>query len=81
MVVLGLIMIVFVSSQQWNDKTETLVSNAKTIIDDAKAYHFSDSESIEHTREILSNALNIMSIATKSDYFITDIDGNVLVCP
>ena len=80
MIVLGLIMIVFVSSQQWNEKTETLVSNAKTIIDDAKAYHFSDSESIEHTREILSNALNIMSIATKSDYFITDTDGNVLVC-
>ena len=80
MIVLGLIMIVFVSSQQWNEKTETLVSNAKTIIDDAKAYHFSDSESVEHTREILSNALNIMSIATKSDYFITDTDGNVLVC-
>ena len=80
MVALGLIMMIFVSSQQWTEKTGTLVGNAKNIIEIAKEYHFSSDEAKEHTEEILSNALSTMSLATKSDYFITDPDGKVLLC-
>ncbi len=80
MVVLGLVMIIFVSSQWWNDKTDTLVGNARNIISVAKEYHLADSSEAEHTKKLLSNTLNTMSSATKSDYFITDENGNILVC-
>lgn len=80
MVALGLIMIIFVSSQQWTEKTDTLVNNAKNIITIAKEYHFSENEAREHTEEILSNALNTMALATKSDYFIADPQGKILLC-
>lgn len=80
MVVLGLVMIVFVSSQWWNDKTDTLVGNAKNIISVAKEYHLADKSEAEHTKKLLSSTLNTMSGATKSDYFITDKEGNILIC-
>ncbi len=80
MVVLGFIMIVFVSIQQWNEKTETLVSNARNIVQIAREYDSSDKKQDKHTAEILSNALNTMSVATKSDYFITDTNGDVMFC-
>ena len=80
MVVLGLVLIVFVSSQWWNDKTDTLVGNARNIVGVAKEYHLSGDGEIEHTKKLLSSTLNTMSSATKSDYFITDRDGNILVC-
>lgn len=80
MVVLGLVMIIFVSSQWWNDKTDTLVGNARNIISIAREYHLADSSEAEHKKKLLSNTLSTMSSATKSDYFITDTEGNILVC-
>ena len=80
MVVLGLVMAIFVSSQWWNDKTDTLVGNAKNIIAVAKEYHLSDKSEAEHTKKLLSSTLKTMSDATKSDYFITDKEGNILIC-
>lgn len=80
MVALGLVMIIFVSSQWWNDKTDTLVGNARNIISIAREYHFADSNELEHTKKLLSNTLSTMSSATKSDYFITDAQGKILIC-
>lgn len=80
MVILGLIMVVFVSSQWWNDKTEALVGNARNIITVAKEYHYDDEKEDNHSLKLLSSTLHTMSVATKSDYFITDSDGNIIVC-
>lgn len=80
MVILGLVLIIFVSSQWWNDKTDTLVGNARNIVSVAKEYHLADKSEADHTKKLLSSTLNTMSAATKSDYFITDREGNILVC-
>ncbi len=80
MFVLGFVMIIFVSSQWWNDKTESLVGNAKNIISIAKEYHFSENEDEVRSQKFLASALSTMSVATKSDYFITDTKGNILAC-
>lgn len=80
LVVLGSAMIVFISAQWWNEKTETLTRNAQDIVhimSELKDRNYADEKT---SYELLSNTLSIMSKATLSDYFIVDGKGNVRIC-
>lgn len=73
----GCTMMVFVSGQWWNDKVETLTRNARNISD---SYSVFLAENSRETKSFLKSTLNIMSQATVSDYFISDLDGNIILC-
>lgn len=73
----GLMMMIFVAGQWWTEKVETLTRNARNI-------SISYSEHLDaYSRDgknLLKNTLNIMSQATVSEYFISDLDGKVVLC-
>ncbi len=80
---LGFLMMVFISALWWDDKVETLSGNVKNI---AQAYTvlYNDSmvdESKKATDEaVLCNTLKVMSDSTLSDYYISDVEGNITYC-
>ncbi len=75
-VFVGLAMVFFIAAQWWTDKVDVLISNAQDI---ALVYqHLSEEEPFDTDSVI--GTLQIMSSATKSEYFLTDTDGNVLLC-
>lgn len=80
LVVLGSAMIVFISAQWWNEKTETLTRNAQDIVHIMTELKDRDYADEKTSYELLSNTLSIMSKATMSDYFIVDSKGVVRIC-
>ena len=80
MVILGLIMMIFVATQWWNDKTSALTTNARNIIDVTKEYEYSEILNDKPVRKIIGTMLHTISDATDSDYFIADSDGNITLC-
>lgn len=76
---IAFVMIFFTASQWWTDKIDVLTRNAQNI---AGAYYIVDEEGLysENDAELVENALQFMHEATLSDYFITDVDGNVIFC-
>ncbi len=80
MVILGLIMIIFVATQWWNDKTSALTTNAKNIIDVTKEYTYSDIENDTSVKKMLGNMLHTISDATNSDFLIVDSSGSIILC-
>lgn len=83
--ILGFIMMVFIGSQWWDDKAVNLKRNAKSISeayislvenrdgDRNSSYNMSDGEFLQATLRTMSNS-------TLSQYFITDVEGNVIFC-
>lgn len=80
MVILGLIMMIFVSTQWWNEKTNTLINNARNIIEVAEEFDYSEKRNNPSVKKMLGNLLYTISGATSSDFFITDSQGNVVIC-
>lgn len=80
LVVLGSAMIIFISAQWWNEKTETLTRNAQDIVHIMTELKDRDYADEKTSYELLSNTLSIMSKATMSDYFIVDSNGVVRIC-
>ena len=74
----GITMLIFVSGQWWTDKVDTLTANARDI-SVSYAQLFNDRK--ENSTDFLKTTLYIMGQATVSDYFISDLDGNVVLCP
>ena len=73
----GITMMVFVAGQWWTDKVDTLTRNARNI---STSYsEFLDAGTREG-RNLLKATLDIMSKATVSDYFISDLNGKVILC-
>lgn len=72
---IALVMVFFIAVQWWTDKVDVLSSNAADIVE-----VYSDIEDTEHDREIVTTTLGIMSQATNSDYFITDLKGDAFFC-
>lgn len=76
---LGFTMLLFNAAQWWQDKTESLSRNVHNI-----AINYADLEksdySDEEKEELLFNALEFTYKATLSEYFVSDIDGNVIYC-
>ncbi len=73
----GFMMMIFISGQWWNEKVSTLTVNAQNISNSYTEFLDTDSE---RSREFLKSTLDIMSQATVSDYFISDLEGNVILC-
>lgn len=77
---LGFIMMMAISVQWWNDKVDTLMSNAREIENMISEEYENNIVGTQTGVRILSNTLDIMCQATNSDYFITDTEGNVTLC-
>jgi signal transduction histidine kinase len=75
-VFIGLVMTFFIAAQWWTDKVDILSKNAKDIVD---VYSYLDIDK-EHNEELVTGTLKIMSSATQSEYFITDLNGDALYC-
>ena len=73
----GMTMMIFVAGQWWTDKVDTLTENARNISLSAEELLISDTEK---NHSYLKSTLDIMCQATVSDYFISDIDGNIILC-
>lgn len=76
---IGLVMMFFIAGQWWTDKVDVLTRNAQNI---ASAYITLDETDFydENDEGMIKNALKFMHEATLSDYFITDIRGDVIYC-
>lgn len=73
----GMTMMVFVAGQWWTEKVNTLTENARNISTSYAEFLSSDSR---ERRSFLKTTLDIMCQATVSDYFISDLDGNIILC-
>lgn len=73
---IGFVMTFFIAAQWWTDKVDILSKNAKDIVD---VYSYLDLTE-EHDEGLVAGTLKIMSSATQSEYFITDLQGNVFYC-
>lgn len=73
---IAIVMASFVAAQWWTDKVNSLQRNAKNI---AVVYSEIDTDN-PYDIELITSTLQIMSSATQSEYFITDVDGHVFYC-
>ena len=72
----GLLMTFFIAAQWWTDKVDVLTDNADNIVQVC-----GEVETIDDLNEsMVTGTLQIMSAATNSEYFITDTQGNVVLC-
>ncbi len=76
---LGFIMLLFNAAQWWTDKTEALSRNAHNVAVNYAELQTSDLTD-EERDELLYSALEFTYKATLSEYYISDIEGNVLYC-
>lgn len=76
---LGATMLLFNAAQWWQDKTDSLSRNAHNI-----ALNYAELQQSEFTDEeqedLLLSALEFTYKATLSEYFVSDINGNVIYC-
>ena len=73
----GFLMMIFIAGQWWTDKVDTLTENARSI---ASVYSSATEDSKVSDEGLLKSTLSIMNSATKSDYFISDPEGNIILC-
>ena len=73
----GMTMMIFVAGQWWTEKVDTLTGNAKSI---SSSYAEFLSSGGRENKSSLKTLLGVMSKATLSDYFIADLDGNIVLC-
>ena len=73
----GFTMMVFVSGQWWNEKVETLTRNARNISD---SYVDILQDDNVKGKSYIKSTLDSMCQATVSDYFISDLSGNIILC-
>lgn len=82
----GVLIISFVAAEWWNQKIDSLTKNAQDIVYAVNYYDKSDQHSNDDKKTrtfyswVLGNTLSTMSNATSSDYFVTDREGNIIVC-
>ncbi len=80
MIVLGSLIIVLTASQWWNDKTDTLNRNAQSIVNRLKNMDFRNGFDDDREMRQFIESLKIISDATTSDFFLVDINGDVIAC-
>lgn len=74
---IALVMVFFIAAQWWTDKVDVLTRNAQDIAD---VYKHLNEEGKPLDDELITGTLKIMSAATQSEYFITDIHGDAFFC-
>lgn len=80
MVALGIVMMVFVSVQWWNEKINVLTSNASSIASSIERLSNKNESEEKDFDGILSYNLKLVSESARSDFFIVDKEGKVVVC-
>ena len=81
--VFSLMTIVLVTNQWWDEKIDMLDMNCHSIAEDyTKVLQTTDSEGRDRALNVLvlGNDMEAFSKATEADYFITDLNGNIIVC-
>lgn len=73
----GFTMMIFVAGQWWTDKVDTLTRNARNV---ASSFSTVYEKEYEDGAAFIKSTLDVMNKATVSDYFISDIDGNIILC-
>lgn len=75
----GFSMMIFIAGHWWTEKVDTLTQNARNIAGIYSETYASDEKHPEDD-DLLKTTLIIMNKATISDYFLSDLEGNVLLC-
>ncbi len=73
----GFTMMVFVAGQWWNEKVETLTRNARNI---SISYAELLQDDSVRNHSYIKSTLDIVCQATVSDYFISDLQGHIILC-
>lgn len=73
----GFTLMIFIAGQWWNDKVENLTDNARNISD---IYTDMLDGKTEMDEGFIKSTLNTINMATVSDYFISDLNGKVILC-
>ena len=73
----GMTMMIFVAGQWWTDRVDTLTRNSRNI---SLSYSEFLSEDSNQSRNFIKTTLDIISQATVSDYFISGLDGEIILC-
>lgn len=68
-------MVFFIAAQWWTDKVDVLSRNADDIV---SMYYYLGEENFDEP--LVINTLKIMSRATQSEYFVTDMNGDAFYC-
>lgn len=74
---------VLITRQWWNEQMEMLDSNCQSIAQDyVRAVYTSEIGSSERAVNtiVLGNDMAAFSSSTGADYFVTDTDGNIILC-
>ncbi len=79
LVFIGFATMLFIAGHWWNEKIDLLKANSQSIVSIYTEFQENDLTDDEEIA-IICNTLEIMSTATNSDYFISDLEGNVIVC-
>lgn len=77
---IGFVMIFFVAGQWWTDKVDSLTRNARNISSVYSEFFEQDEGVFGDDVELMKSSLKFTREATLSDYFITDLEGNVILC-
>ena len=80
-VIFSLLMLVLVTNHWWNDKMDMLGENSKTIAESYINAVINDNDDSRFNTLVLGNDIKTISVATKSEYFVCDIEGNIVICP
>lgn len=80
MILFGSAMIILTASQWWNDKTDALTRNANVIVHRLQRMDFSNRFEDDPELEAFIDIMMTVTATTTSDFFLTDMDGGVLIC-
>ena len=81
--VFSLMTVVLVTNQWWDEKIDMLDTNCHSIAEDyTKVLQTTDSEGTDRALNVLvlGNDMEAFSKATGAEYFITDLNGNIVIC-
>lgn len=78
-VFIGFFVMFFTAGQWWTDRVDLLTRNAQNIAASHTQLITAGTES-ENIDEVTVTSLNFAHEATLSEYFITDVSGNVIYC-
>ena len=80
MILFGSAMIILTASQWWNDKTDALTRNADVIVGRLKTMDFDNRFDDDPEMDAFIDIMTTVASTTTSDFFLTDLQGRVLIC-
>ena len=77
---IGTVMVIFTANQWWDEKVQSLTSNAQYVVDTINKFPKEDFATEEEQILYFGNILNVISNATESEYYVCDKNGNIIMC-